>query len=335
MDEIIEEERIAKRYQKREGGAVAALDGVSFTVARGEVLGLLGPNGAGKTTAVKVLCGLVTPDAGRVRVNGRDVQRERTAALRHISAVLEGNRNLYWRLSARENLEYFAGNRGRSRSDVRGRVRALLDQFRLAEKADEPVSRLSRGMQQKLAVAVAMLADTQVVLLDEPTLGLDVATGYEVRALLRAVAAEGRTLVVSTHDMPVVQDVCARTVIISEGRVVVDGAVEQLLRGVQRAPHVVTLRNDLTAAQRRRLWGRFPRARYTDGARPTIEVALEDGAELYDLMDVLRDGHAPIESIARAPASFERVFLEVLRGQGARPPVAARDARQEAHRALA
>ncbi|HET8986032.1 MAG TPA: ABC transporter ATP-binding protein, partial [Trueperaceae bacterium] len=206
-------------------GEVKAVDGVDFSVARGEIVGLLGPNGAGKTTTIKTICGLIAPDSGTVTVNGFDVRRDRRKALRHISAVLEGNRNLYWRLSVRENLVYFAGNRGMSPAAVGPRIAELLDQFGLTNKADELVSNLSRGMQQKLAISVALLADTDVLLLDEPTLGLDVETGYEVRTLLADIARSGKTIILSTHDMAVVEALCRRVVVINHGRVVTDDSV--------------------------------------------------------------------------------------------------------------
>jgi ABC-2 type transport system ATP-binding protein len=108
---------ISKTYRKRKSNEVVkAVDQVSFNLERGEILGLLGPNGAGKTTTIKMICGLIKPDSGNILINGLDNQKQRLTSLRHISAVLEGNRNLYWRMSVKENLEYFAGNRGHSRS---------------------------------------------------------------------------------------------------------------------------------------------------------------------------------------------------------------------------
>lgn len=216
----MEVKNVMKTYKKRRSKEfVTAVHDISFDVHRGEILGLLGPNGAGKTSTIKMICGLLTPDSGTVLINGINNQDKRLDTLRNISAVLEGNRNIYWRLTVRENLEYFAGNRGLSRKDVAGRIEELLNQFRLKEKENELVNRLSRGMQQKLAIAVAMLADSEVILLDEPTLGLDVETGYEVREILRDIVKnEQRTIIISSHDMAVVQDLCERTVIINHGK---------------------------------------------------------------------------------------------------------------------
>jgi len=313
METLVEVENVAKAYRKRKSKEVVrAVDGVSFDVRRGEILGLLGPNGAGKTTTLKVMCGLIRPDAGTVRILGIDNTRQRLATLRHISAVLEGNRNLYWRLSVRENLEYFAGNRGRSRRSVRGEIDALLARFKLTDKAGELVNNLSRGMQQKLAIAVAMLAGTELVLLDEPTLGLDVETGYEVRELLREVASEGRTIIVSTHDMPVVQDLCERTVIINAGRVVVDDRVSNLLKLFETRAYEVSLGADLTAAQAQKLQV-FPAATVEDrGGKPLLKVTFERDEDIYTLMDILKEAGTPVEGIDRTTINFEQVFRRIV-----------------------
>src|SRR5690606_17294237 len=250
---LIEVRDVRKAYRGAGRATVTAVDGVTFEVARGEVLGLLGPNGAGKTTTIKMACGLVHPDSGSVRVAGHDTRTDRLRAVRHVAAVLEGNRNLYWRLSVLENLVYFAGNRGRSRSSVRRRAGELLERFGLEAKSDVIVAKLSRGMQQKLAIATCLLADTEVLVLDEPTLGLDVETGFEVRSLLREIAAEGRTVVLSSHDMPVVEDLCRRVVVVSGGKVVTDALVADLLKVFESRAFAITLAAPLLPDEQARL----------------------------------------------------------------------------------
>ena len=313
MPALVEVENLRKTYRKRASKEwVSAVNDISFSVEEGEILGLLGPNGAGKTTTIKMICGLLKPDSGRVLVKGVDNQRGRLRALRHLSAVLEGNRNLYWRLSVRENMLYFAGNRGVSARAARPKIDALLGRFYLADKADELVNNLSRGMQQKLAIAVALLAGTEVVLLDEPTLGLDVGTGLEVRALLREVAAEGRTIIISTHDMDVVQEFCRRTVIVSAGRVVADERVTDLLQLFDTRSYRVTLGAPLSAEQQRRLEQRFTAFSYED-LDLSLSVTLERPEDIYDLMEVLRLERTPVEDLGRTQTNFEQVFLELTR----------------------
>ncbi len=312
---VIEVKSLSKSFRKRKSRErVQAVADVSFDVRRGEILGLLGPNGAGKTTTIKLICSLLLPDSGRVTVNGIDTQRDRSRALGHISAVLEGNRNLYWRLSARENLYYFAGNRGRSKRQVREEVDRLLEQFGLAEKRNELVNTLSRGMQQKLAIAVALLAHSEVILLDEPTLGLDVETGYEVREILRGIVREGRTILLSTHDMSVVQDLCRRTVVINDGRVVVDDEVANLLRLFETRAYAVELAEEPGAEALGRLRAAFPAVELDrDGATPVLRVELEHAADMYELIELLRAGSARIEGLNRTTVNFEHVFRRLVR----------------------
>ncbi len=325
--QLLHVDRVSKSYGGSNGTRVTAVDEVSFEVGRGEVLGLLGPNGAGKTTTIKMACGLIHPDAGAIKVNGFDTRPQRIQAVRHVAAVLEGNRNLYWRLSVMENLMYFAGNRGRSAASVRQSAGQMLERFGLEAKANEVVAKLSRGMQQKLAIAVALLADTPLVILDEPTLGLDVETGHEVRALLREIAAEGRTVVLSSHDMPVVEDLCRRVVVVSGGKVVTDALVDDLLKLFQTRAFAVTLAAPLGPGDSARLQGQFTVASFEDGA---FEVELGAAGELFRLTDFLRDAGAEVESIERTTVRFEQVFRRLVKNNGAPPMEPTKAARQEA-----
>lgn len=314
FDTVVDVDRLTKCFRKhRSRDVVTVVDGISFRIGRGAIVGLLGPNGAGKTTTIKTICGLLVPDGGRVLVNGFDVQRARAKALRNISAVFESDRNLYWRLTVTENMEYFAGNRGWSRRAIQSRMTELLERFRLAHKADELVGRLSRGMRQKLAIAVAMLADTEVILLDEPTLGLDVEAGYEMRGSLREIVAGGRTIIISTHDMSLVQDICERVIIIDSGRVVVDSMVDELRGLAGTHAYLVTLRGPLSAEQRTALRNRFPFCRYVDGELPRLTVGLADGEDIFELMDVLKRERTPVESVERTATDVEQVFREIVR----------------------
>ncbi|WP_432360400.1 ABC transporter ATP-binding protein [Sporosarcina sp. UB5] len=317
MEPIIEVKNLMMSYKKRKSKEyIQAVNDVSFTVNKGEIVGLLGPNGAGKTTTIKMICGLLIPDAGTITINGLNNREKRLGALRHISAVLEGNRNLYWRLTVRENLEYFAGNRGASRKDVALQIEDLLESFHLKEKENELVNRLSRGMQQKLAVAVAMLADSDVILLDEPTLGLDVETGYEIREILRTIVNEhNRTIIISSHDMNVIQDLCDRTVIINDGKVLVDDEVENLMKLFEVRAYSITLGDVLSEKQQYMLQQKFPDYEYiTDSMQFVVKVHLTKSDEIYELFDVLKMGGTPVESIDRDTINFEQIFMKIVKG---------------------
>ncbi len=312
---VVRVDQLTKVYRTRRE-RVTAVDRVSFEVQPGEVLGLLGPNGAGKTTTIKSLCTLVRPTSGEIEIGGVNVRAHPYRALKRIAAVLEGNRNIYWRLSPRENMEFFSGLQGIPTRTVRPRIDQLLERFRLVDKANVSARKLSRGMQQKLAVACALIKGTEILLLDEPTLGLDVETSYELRGALKAMARDHqRTILLSTHDMNVVQDVCDRVIVIHEGRVVTDDRVTNLLHMFRARAYRFILEGRLEDRACHRLERSFEmlELHHTDH-RTEIEVELLDSAALYKMMDVLRESGAIIESIDRQDPNLEEIFLAIVRG---------------------
>ena len=318
MEPIVRVENVKKSYKKRKGDSVVkAVDNISFQVHKGEIVGLLGPNGAGKTTTIKMICGLLKMDEGKIIVNGLDNNRHRLKALNHISAVLEGNRNLYWRLTVRENLEYFAGNRGKSRKQIQPKIDHLLELFHLKDKENELVNRLSRGMQQKLAIAVAMLADTDIILLDEPTLGLDVETSYEVRDILKQIVeSEDRTIIISSHDMGVIQAVCERVIIINHGKVVTDNRVEELMKLFNARQYSITLGETLSEQQLAQLNACFPSYSYdANQVKPNLVVELLSPDQIYQVFDILKQNGTTVENIDRNLINFEQVFMKIIKGE--------------------
>ncbi|MCT2535728.1 ABC transporter ATP-binding protein [Aquibacillus koreensis] len=318
MEAIIKVEGVKKAYKKRKSKEVIqAINDVSFDVKRGEILGLLGPNGAGKTTTIKMICGLLTPDEGSITINGNDMKTQRLKALKHISAVLEGNRNLYWRLTVKENLEYFAGNRGVSRKDAAFLIQDLLHKFNLKHKENELVNRLSRGMQQKLAIAIAMSAETDVILLDEPTLGLDVETSYEVRSILQSIVKEyNRTIIISSHDMDVIQDICERTVIINNGNIVINDSVKNLLKLFEVRSYSITLGGFLSNHQLSLISHKFPHHTYKkETFQSILEIDLAKSEEIYQIIDILKMDETPVEAIDRRNVNFEQIFMKIIKGE--------------------
>lgn len=319
---MIRVESLVKTYPSRKGKPpIKAVDDISFSVAAGELLGLLGPNGAGKTTTVKMLCGLIRPNSGQIVIDGKDLTQRRIAALSKVSAVLEGNRNIYWRLTARENLEFFAALKGLNPAHVRGDIDHYLELFNLTEKANVEARKLSRGMQQKLAIAVALISQSRVVLLDEPTLGLDVQASYEIRQLLKEIVHDqGRTVILTTHDMNVVQDTCQRVIIVNEGRIVADDSVHDLLDLFRVRVYKITIQGVLTPCQRASLLDMEQViVKEESPERTSISVRLEESQVLYGVIGILGSNNSLIESIDQEQNNFERVFLEIVEGgtQGA------------------
>jgi ABC-type multidrug transport system ATPase subunit len=217
----VEVHRLVKRF----GGRVAAVDGLDLSVRRGETYGLLGPNGAGKTTTIRMLLGLVRPDAGVIRVLG--LPPGDPAGLRRIGAM--GETAFYPFLSGRDNLRA-AARRCRVPD---ARVETVLGVAGLAARAGDRVSGYSLGMRQRLAVAAALLKNPELLILDEPSSGLDPAGQLEMHRLIRELAGQNRTIVLSSHDMREVEELCSRVAIIAGGRMLAEGSPEQL-RGQAR-----------------------------------------------------------------------------------------------------
>lgn len=304
---------LTKVYRKGTGEQVVALDGISFSVETGEVVGLLGANGAGKTTAIKCVCTLVRPSSGVVRICGADALAHPRRALSHLAAVLEGNRNIYWHLTPRENMEFFAGLRGLPLRAVRSLADGLLEQFDLTAKERAPARMLSRGMQQKLAIACALVQQPDLLLLDEPTLGLDLKTTYELRGILKDVARHGdRTVLLSSHDLQVVQDVCDRVIIIASGRVVADGAVSSLLASFRSQTYRITVDAVPAGSQVAHLRERFGAVQFQAlGDAHWVEMEIGEAGGLYDVLDVFRASGVSISSVQRHAPSLEEVFLSL------------------------
>lgn len=208
-------------------GELKAVDDVSFDVEEGSIFGLLGPNGAGKTTTLRMIYGVLKPNRGTVRVMGVDVWKEMMKA-KSLMGVMPEETGLYPRLTAEENLVYFGKMRGMDGSELRRRIEELLDLLGLREKRFTIAEKLSKGQRQKLAFARAILSEPPVLVLDEPTLGVDVMSAREIRAMILDYAKSGRTVVLSTHNMWEAERLCTHVGIISEGRMKYVGKKEYL-----------------------------------------------------------------------------------------------------------
>ena len=206
---------------------VVAVDDVGFEARDGEITGLLGPNGAGKTTTLRMLYSLMTPESGRVLVEGRDVAADPVAARRTLG-VLPDARGVYKRLTARENIHYFGRLHGMSHDQVEGRIHALAAALQMEDFLDRQTEGFSQGQRTKTAIARALVHDPRNVILDEPTNGLDVMTTRGLRGFLRELRAEGRCVIFSSHIMQEVAALCDRIVVIAQGRVTAQGTPDEL-----------------------------------------------------------------------------------------------------------
>src|SRR2546428_4654511 len=205
---------------RRKTKEIEAVRGVSFAVEQGELFGLLGPNGAGKTTTIKMLITLLLPTSGSARVLGYDVVRDAREVRKRIGFVFGGDRGLYERLSALDNLRYFAELYGVPPREQRSRIAELLALVGLTGRENERVEGYSRGMRQRLHIARGILHDPQVLFLDEPTIGVDPVGARELRTLIANLVAAGKTVLLTTHYMFEADTLCDRIAVIAKGRIV-------------------------------------------------------------------------------------------------------------------
>jgi len=199
---------------------LVAVDRLSLDIRPGELFGLLGRNGAGKTTTIRMLSTLIEPTSGTAYVAGFDVVRQAAAVRASIGCVLPGERTHYWKLTARENLRFFAAMYGLDPKREKVRIAEVLDIVSLSDRADERVENYSTGMRQRLALARALLHDPPVLFLDEPTAGLDVHSARALRSLVKQLASAGYTILLTTHNLQEAQELCTRVGIIHKGRLV-------------------------------------------------------------------------------------------------------------------
>ena len=307
-------ENLRKVYPGRP--PVEAVRGVSFTVQEGEIVALLGPNGAGKTTTLKCALQLIVPTGGTVWVYGRR-HDDLKHLYRHVAAVLEGNRNLYWRLTPRQNLEVFAAYAGVPPREARRVVQRWLQFFGL-EALDREVRQLSRGQQQKVALAAALARNTPLLLLDEPTLGLDVEAKRELIPLIRRLARdEGKTILLTSHQMDVVEALAQRVIIIQGGRVIVQDTPQGLRRLFDARAYRLVVSMPQGADGLHEL-GRHWQVQVESQINGQVHLRLtvSDAAALYTFLDELRQRHATLERLERDLPDLEDAYMRLVAGEG-------------------
>ncbi|OAA21206.1 ABC transporter ATP-binding protein [Kosmotoga sp. DU53] len=308
---VLKVKNLVKTYKRRKTKEkFVAVDEVSFEIKQGEIFALLGPNGAGKTTTIKSICGLLLPDSGSIEIMGKNLLKRRRETLKHISAVLEGNRNLYWRMTPVENMIYFSGIRGKKLT--REEALEILKKFNLEEKANDLVQQLSRGMQQKSAVAVCLATGADILLLDEPTLGLDVASSIELRSILRNITEkEGKTILLSTHDMNLVEAIADRVAIMSKGKIVVCEEKEKLMDMFRARRYVLKVSNKGKELEPHLKEFGAVDIKKEDGLFE-FKIDLENPQKLFDLMDTLKTMGTEIKSIEQDTVNFEKIFMKYV-----------------------
>ena len=238
MDMIVAD-NLVKVFPAPDGGEKRAVDGLSFRVERGTIYGLLGPNGAGKTTTLRLLSGLMAPTSGRAILAGHDVATD-PQAVKRVIGFLTANTGLYQRLSPRELLLYFAELHGMANDRARGRAEHLIDWLDMGEFADLRGGALSTGQKQRTNIARALIGDPPILILDEPTLGLDVLSNRVILDFIVRERREGKTIILSTHYLDEAESMCDAIGLLHNGRLVAEGNLEELrdFSGEQRLSNI-------------------------------------------------------------------------------------------------
>ncbi len=306
---MLQVDSLVKQFRIRTG-PVDAVRGVSFSVASGEILAFLGPNGAGKTTTIKMTAGLIRPDEGAIYIDGINLSTGRNGAVGRIGAVLEGSRNLYWRLTVLENLLYWGTMRRVPYRQARIRAFDLLEQVGLLDRAHSTVQTLSRGMQQKVSLCQALMHRPTVLLLDEPTLGLDFESSEGIKHMVQALAAAGTAILLTTHQLDIAQQLSHRVAMIRDGHLILEGITTDILEKYSKPMYSL-----VTPIP-------WP-LHLVDAARKTVkDVTLispdtlqllpedEDVDAIYRLLNVLHPH--PLLRVERHQADLAEVFQQVM-----------------------
>jgi ABC-2 type transport system ATP-binding protein len=311
--------------KRKKGSYIEALRGVDLQVKKGEVLGLLGPNGAGKTTLIKILCTLVIHDEGFAYINGIDVKKEPGKVLKPLQAVLPESRGFTWRLSGRQNLAFYALLYGLRDREAEERINYLLELTGLKDRADDGYQRYSTGMQRKLLLCRALLRETQVLLFDEPTVGLDPTSAMEFRHLLRDKLAreEGKTIVLSTHNLPEAQDICDRIAILDRGKISMCDTPEHIRYTMSDVKILyITLANAVYNEEQEIMLNTLEKIPGVHGVTPELDadkklarlsIRVQKDLILSTILEVLAEYRLRIGGITTQEPTFEDAFTAITR----------------------
>ncbi len=288
--------RLSKRFGQRQ-----ALSDLSLSLLPGEIYGLLGPNGAGKTTALNMLCGLIKPDSGEILIQGQPVSQ----ATKRMVGVMPQQNLLYQSLTCAETLSFLARIYGLDRHDMQKQVQSCLSAVNLADRANSVVGDLSGGMQRRLSLAAAIIHRPKLVVLDEPSTGLDIEARYEVWELIRSLKQQGVTVLLTTHLLDEVERLCDRIGIIKQGKLLAEGTLEVLRKRIPAAEVVMIETDDEVGAIAIAQSHGFTPRRY--GNELAFWVP-----ELLELPELLsRFSGITVESISRHRIGLEHIYLEI------------------------
>lgn len=301
---MISVENLSKKF-----GDLQAVDHVSFEVARGELFGFLGPNGAGKTTTISMMSGQLRPDEGTVFVEDHNLWQAPRVA-KHLLGLVPQDLALYEDFSARENLHFWGGLYDLPHAELKRRTDEILVRVGLADRAREAVSRFSGGMKRRLNLAIGLVHNPNVLLLDEPTVGIDPQARHNIIEIIRDIAREGRTIVFTTHQLEEAEKLCDRIAIIDHGKILQTGSVSELAK-VAGDHDIVALRGTFTAAQLRQCLERAPVAFLAVADQSASLNLVQSDYGLASLVSQLAEAGIELVDISIQKPTLENVFLNL------------------------
>jgi len=296
---MIQVEKLVKHYAN-----VKAVDGVSFAVARGEIFGLLGPNGAGKTTTIRTMLDIIKPDSGTITLMGQPVTEASKARI----GYLPEERGLYKGYRLLECLSYLGALKGLTRADARQRAEVLLKRVDLSDYAQRKVKELSKGMTQKAQFLAAIVHDPDLLILDEPFQGLDPVNTELLKTILLEEQARGKTIILSTHNMNQVEEMCNRILLMDHGRVILYGPLEEIQ--AQHAEHAVVLQCDALPQA-------LPGVQRVEPHNQAQMLVLEQETSPQQVLQQLVAAGVTIQRFEVATPPLEEIFISVVEGQRA------------------
>jgi ABC-2 type transport system ATP-binding protein len=302
---IIEVDELTKRF-----GEVIAVDRISFQVHRGELFGFLGPNGAGKTTTINMLIGLARPDAGSIRIGGLNCRKNPKAA-QHLIGVVPDESNLYPELTGFDNLCFCAALYGMGKAERLAQATQLLQDFDLSKAAHRRFGGYSKGMKRKLAIAAGIVHRPQVLFLDEPTTGIDVASARNIRQLLADLHGSGTTIFLTTHYIEEAERLCDRIAFIVNGRIVKTDEVASLLKPVHDRYATVINGAGLNSSFLDELAVSFPGLEFQAHSQDRIRVESSRPIHIGPIVKFLEDKGVAVTEARRVQLSLEDVFVQV------------------------
>ena len=291
-------------------GELKAVDGVSFEVAKGTCFGLLGPNGAGKSTAISMIVGTLVPDSGQVTIDGQSIKGE-TDPLRRKIGYVPQELALFDDLNCTQNLSFFGSLYGLSKSEIQQKSKEILDIVGLTDRAKEPIKNFSGGMKRRLNIAVALVHSPELLVLDEPTVGVDPQSRNAIFDVLEKLKVQGMTLIYTSHYMEEVERMCDQIAIIDAGKVMIEGTLEQLLATLEsRFKLTFAFADQATAAEVEGLFSKsdFGKVIQTDNS---VEILPRNNAQtIADSVNQLQSANITFDDLRVERGTLEEVFLQ-------------------------